>query len=166
VVQVIKITSKIRLAIDNEPKLAKAVQALTSKEVLVGIPSEAAPRRGSKINNATLGYIHDTGSPAANIPARPFLGPGILQAKDRILSRLKKMGESAIKGVPTSVEDGLNAIGLIAVNSVRAKIQSGPFAPLAKSTIRARLRRGRTGVRPLIDTGQLRNSITYVLRDK
>ena len=69
---------------------------------------------------------------------------------------------------------------------MRAKIMDGPFVPLAPATILARLRRGRpgrinssiygrgaiasdehdaaTGMRPLVDTGALRNSINYVIR--
>lgn len=144
----------------------KAVHALVKKEVLVGVPEEHADRKKEGITNATLAYIHDTGSPAANIPARPFLNPGIQQVKDRIIVRLKQIGQKTLRGNLSSVEEGLNAVGLIAVNSIRAKITSGPFSPLAPSTIRARLRRGRTGIRPLVDTGQLRNAINYVLRNK
>jgi hypothetical protein len=50
---------------------------------------------------------------------------------------------------------------------VRAFITAGQgFAPLAAATLAARRRKGRTGTKPLIDTGQLRRAITYVLRRK
>ncbi|MBX4298880.1 hypothetical protein K4H04_24285, partial [Mycobacterium tuberculosis] len=63
---------------------------------------------------------------------------------------------------------------------MRAKITEGPFVPLAAATLRARARRGRSGAakelasraagnapdnsnaKPLIDTGQYRQAITYV----
>jgi hypothetical protein len=62
------------------------------------------------------------------------------------------------------MEQTFNAIGLVAANGMKAAIQEGDFQPLSQRTIDARLKRGRTGVKPLLDTGQLRNSISYVLR--
>jgi len=47
---------------------------------------------------------------------------------------------------------------------VKAKISSGPFKKLADATLAARRRRGRTGTKPLQDTDQLLNSVTYVMR--
>jgi hypothetical protein len=64
------------------------------------------------------------------------------------------------------VDIAQNKAGLIAESSVRKKINEGPFEPLAPKTLQERKRRGRTGEKPLIDTGQLRNSVTYVIRPK
>ena len=160
----VQVKTKLEIIKDDVPKMDSAIKKLTRMDVLVGVPADKSDRQGQGPTNALLAYIHDTGSPAANIPARPFLGPGIMNAKDRILQRLEKMGNSALRGDPSAIEKELNAIGLIAVSSIRAKITSGPFAPLASSTLRARRRAGRSGTKPLIVTGQLRNSISYVLR--
>ncbi len=56
--------------------------------------------------------------------------------------------------------------GLMGQDAVRGKITSGPFVPLAPATLRARKAKGRTGEKPLIDTGQLRAAYTYVIRAK
>lgn len=153
---------------DNSKVLDAAIKALTSREVLVGVPDTKAGRRKKKepINNAALAYIHDKGSPSQNIPPRPFMGPGVQAAKVSITKRMENTGKAALRGDKAAVEKGLNAVGLVAVSGIRGKITSGPFTPLKPATIAARKRRGRTGDKPLIDTGQLRNSISYVIRNK
>ncbi|MDD1617199.1 MAG: hypothetical protein LUQ28_12105, partial [Methylococcaceae bacterium] len=59
----------------------------------------------------------------------------------------------------------LTKAGIVAQNSVKATITKGEgFEPLAESTIKARQRKGFKGTKPLIRTGQLRNSITYIVK--
>jgi hypothetical protein len=146
--------------------IVQAISAIARKDVLVGIPDTAPDRKDGPLTNAAIGYIHDQGSPAQGIPARPWLRPGISDAQDKIARQLGNAAEAAIEGDASSAETSLESAGLVAQNAVRNKINTGDFTPLAASTIRARKRRGRSGTRPLIDTGSLRNSITYVVRDK
>lgn len=173
--------------VDRLTQLVKSINELTAKEVLVGVPAaeagrEAAEDDGKPINNAALAYIHETGAPEANIPARSFLVPGI-QDNQRALEReLKRAADQALLGKRGNVTGALNRVGLVAQAGVRRKINSGDFPPLSDATLRARARRGRKGAqeeldrrakgeapstesaKPLIDTGQLRNSINYVIR--
>ena len=83
----------------------------------------------------------------------------------------------------------LKSAGLIAQRTVKQVISAGDFAPLSEATLRARANRkvgGGVGIRkgaraelesraagnlpstefakPLVDTGQLRNAITFVVR--
>ena len=153
--------------------ITKAMSTLEKNQVLVGIPAEKAPRTaaeakksGAKINNAAIGYIHNFGMPSKNIPQRQFLEPGIKNADDAISVRMAKAGQGALDGKEEEVLNNMNAVGVIAASSVKSKITAGPFVPLGESTLAARRRRGRTGTKPLIDTGQLRNSISYVIRAK
>lgn len=150
---------------DLTPVLLKSVKLLTERQVLVGVPDVKADREDKGINNAALAYIHDQGSPAQNIPARPFLGPGIKDAKLEIQRRLEQVAKIALRGaIRQDIERGLSAVGMTAQSAVRNRITKGPFAVLKPATLAARRRRGRRGTKPLIDTGQLRNSITYVVR--
>lgn len=152
---------------DNVAKVLAAIQKLTSREVLVGIPATQAERQdGEPINNAQLGYIHEHGAPASNIPARPFLVPGVAEKQDVIAGRLQKAAKAAMDGNTTALESELNAAGLLGQNGARNRINNGPHEPLAESTLAARRARGREGTKPLIDTGQLRNALTYVIRKK
>lgn len=150
---------------DNMAALQKSIRELTKREILVGIPSDETQRKEGTITNAAIGYINEFGSPAKNIPARPFLIPGVQRAEGKIEKRLKKSIEHVLDGSKTGMITQMNAAGLEAQNSVRATINKGIMPELSESTLAARRRRGRTGEKPLIDTGQLRNSITYILKE-
>ena len=109
--------------------------------------------------------VHAVPAHTVTIPPRPFLVPGIEKAQGKITDRLGEAAESALNGNLSGVDQGLHKAGLEAQNSVRAVINAGVEPELAQSTIEARRRRGRTGTVPLIDSGGLRNSITYVIRN-
>jgi len=176
----------IKITKDVTEQVLRAVQNMERKKLLVGIPSDRAVRKddGHSINNAALGYIHENGSPANNIPARPSLVPGVRAVKGKCADILQDSATDAFTD-DGAIERGLNACGLVAQASVRKTMTEGEgFEPLKEGTLRARARKGREGAaqelasrkagnkpnpanaRPLIDTGQLRNSMTYVVRDK
>lgn len=158
---------------DRVPELLRAVKILTKRRVLVGVPDEKADRpvdpdenRGP-ITNAALAYIHETGIPSKNIPARPFLVPGIRSIEPELVKRFKTAGEKALNGgTPTDIEKALTTIGLRAQSAVQAKITDGPFQPLADATLAARRARGNKSEKPLIDSGKMRQAISFVIRDK
>lgn len=163
------------LVTDHLAEILDAIHEMTHSEVLVGVPEEKTARSTdpgdppSPMTNASLAYIHNYGSPAANIPARPFMEPGVEAVQKEIEARMKQTANAAFEGRPGTVRKGLSIVGLLAQNSIRAKITSGPFAPLAPGTIRARKQkrksRNNTSIKPLIDTGAMRASITYVVRE-
>lgn len=149
---------------DDVAKLLKNIEAMTGKQVQIGIPAEGNSRRGDPIGNAAIGYIQENGSPANNIPARPFLVPGVEQATPKAIQQLKKAAAAGLENAE-AVDRGLNAAGLIAQTAVKNRIRNSVgFAPLAPSTIAARQAKGAVGTKPLIRTGQLLNSITYVVK--
>ena len=162
-----------RITVDKVPLLLQVIENLTRQQVLVGIPGNAPARTrtGVGLTNASIGYLMEYGSPAANIPARPFLQPGIQAAIPAIIARLRA---GAVKALAFPPDPGvgtqtLMGVGLLAQNSVRAVITAGIPPPLAASTIRARRTRKvapRTGTVPLLDTSQLIRSISFVLRPK
>lgn len=152
----------VKITKDRVPALLKAVRDLVKQEVLVGIPAENAGRDDeAPINNAELGYLHEYGAPAANIPPRPFLVPGVQGAEGKFTPHLKAAAQAAISGESGKVSQGLARAGIVASTSVKRKIDQGPFAPLKPETIR---RKGSD--KPLLDTGQMRNAVTSVVRKK
>lgn len=152
---------------DDLKRVLGSINELVGKQVLVGIPDSSDGRQDDQpIGNAGIGYIQETGSPANNIPARPFLIPGVESVQGDVSARLGKAADAALAGDPDRAEVQMARAGMQAQNAVRARINSGIMPELKDSTIANRIRRGRTGTVPLIDTGQLRNSITYVVRKK
>lgn len=163
--------SNLKMTKDRLGEVMSSLKKLGTSDVLVGIPSDRGirkpePGEDQAINNAALGFIHENGSPAKNIPARPFLLPGVQDAREEIGQILEHDIKKQIgPGGGRSSEQSLNAVGLVAVSAVRKKLTDGPFAPLAPATLAKRRAKGRTGTRPLVDTGQLRAAISYVVRD-
>lgn len=156
----------VRITKDNTKALLANIRAMKGKQVLIGIPEDKSQRKASDgVSNAQLGYIHENGSPAQNIPERPFLLPGVEEAQPDVL-RLLEAGARRGLDSPDEVDKALERAGLRAVSSVKAVITRNNFEPLKAGTLRARKRLGFLGTKALIVTGQLRNAITYVVRKK
>jgi hypothetical protein len=154
-----------------------AIRRLASKRLYIGIPQERDPRPGDPIGNASLGYIHELGSPARNIPARPHLVPGVTAALPAITQRLEEGARAALAGDIAGVDRAFELAGMEGVNSVRLTIQAGIPPPLKPETVAARRvrspgsryrRRATTpaDVTPLIDTGAYLAAHTYVVRER
>ena len=189
----------VKMTKDNVSVVLRSIQKLASQEVLIGIPATTTERQDDQaVNNATIGYIQETGSPAQNIPARPHLVPGVEEALPEATDQLKKGASAALSGNQAAADKSLQAAGLIGQNKVRAKVNSGIEPALSPSTIRNRFRQRGTlgrrkseekyldlidsgaqaagmslseiqsqaGIISLVNTGQYRNSITYVVRKK
>lgn len=175
-----------RMLVNKLPHLHGVISQLAKRDVLVGVPMDQTARKDGEMNNATLAYIHDNGSAAANIPARPFMEPGIHNAKPTITLFMKSAAQGALNKGASAIDVGLNKAGMTAQSSIRAVINAGIAPPVKTATLKARVR-NRTAVKgalaelarrdsgeaagsdlakPLIVTGQLRNSITYVVRNK
>ena len=157
---------------------------------MVGVPGDTDIRPGSPIGNAAIAYIQETGSPKANIPPRPFLRPTVKAEQKSIQVWLKRAGERAMEGDQVGVLKMLTALGLFTVSAVRKRIRDDIPPPLSPRTIAARIARRKSkswrakrtaqvaanvaaGKSPqsglfiaLIDTGEVLNSITFVIRKR
>jgi hypothetical protein len=162
---------------DNVKAVLAGIKELNSTRVLVGIPADKAGRHDGPVTNAALGYIHENGAPESGIPARPFLVPGVARVATDTATSLGQAGTAALEGRPQVVRKILMATGQRAVNSVQATIRAGIPPPLKPATVAGRRKRSRgssyrrkattaADTTPLIDTGQLLRSITYVLRKR
>lgn len=183
----------LKVSVDRVAAIRDSIQELAKREVLVGFPRENAdrdPEPGdppTPITNAALGYIHDNGAPEQNIPARPFMRPGVERVKGWVAQRLAATAKAVLKQSGVNVDDQLDIIGLKVSTSIKNVIAEGVEPPLADATLRGRMARGaqssvaqgafwelawrRAGApasteiaKPLIVTAQMRNAITYVVR--
>jgi hypothetical protein len=178
----------VRVKADRTKDFARHVTALTKTRVLVGVPSDDdQPHRGpgqidpnerkdaGPLNNATLAAIHDRGAPEANIPARPFMVPGMDRSLASVQAQLVRAGKAALAGDVKGMDQGLVGAGLKAVDGIRMTIQEGIPPPLSQVTIDRRRQRTKGSsyrreakspedVKPLIDTGQLLHSISFIVR--
>jgi len=178
---------------DKMAALIRSISALAKKDVLVGIPDSAPEREDTPMTNAQIGYVMETGSPAHNVPARPFLVPGVQDVQDECAERLKQGATAALDGNDSGTMRALTTAGLIAETSVKQRIGSNIPPPLSPETIRNRNRSRQTqsmrksekdylkaveggtdpaqaqeaaGIIALVNTGGLRNAVTSLVREK
>ena len=153
---------------DNLKSITDAIKGLTLNEVFVGYPDNGAARteQGAP-TNAYIAFIQEHGSPVKNIPARPFMVPGIRAVQTRVVALLEQAAVFALSGERDKYMQRLNQVGFIGVQGVQRAITMGQgWLPLAQRTLAARRRRGFRGTHPLIETNQLRSHVTYVIRRK
>ncbi len=108
---------------------------------------------------AGLGALHEFGAPAAGIPERSVIR-ATFDAKQSELAALQAQLAGQIIAGKTTVERALGIMGLRFQSWCQQRITSGSLAPNAPRTI---ARKGSD--RPLVDTGQLVQAITFAVRD-
>lgn len=108
--------------------------------------------------NAELGLIHEYGAPSKGIPARPFMRQTFEHRRGELIALQAKIAQGLIAGKLTE-ERAMGLLGAWAAGAIKATItRDGNFAPLKPATVK---RKGSD--KPLIDTGQLVGSITFVV---
>lgn len=168
---------------DRVDEVLNSFRGLVENEILAGIPQETAFRPGEKINNAEIGflqssgvkngivqadsgngkalsaYLHATGDARSNIPPRPFLQPPIEAHKEKLTGLMGDAISTALSG--GSVPVAFNDIGLFTAKIIKDWFTDprNAWAPNAPYTIQMK-----GSARPLIDTGELRKSISYAIR--
>ncbi len=90
-----------------------------------------------------------------HVPARSFIRAFADQDRDEARAVLKKLAQLVIQG-KLGEEQALEQFGAWAVGKIQARIANGVPPPNADSTVQ---RKGSST--PLVDTGQLRSSITF-----
>lgn len=137
--------------------LLRSMNEMKSKSVTVGIQSEDATRRAYKGGATVLevGLYHELG---LGVPRRSFLQVPFSLKSDQ----MSKSIDNALKLVTQGSVDpdtALGFIGIEGVNIVKMAFTSegyGTWPPLKQATIDAK-----GSSQTLIDTGVLRNSISY-----
>jgi len=187
--------SNVTTGIDKTNEIKKLLDGLARKQVYVGIPEggERVEEPGQAITNAQLLYVHTHGvrqkamrdemnpkvesgemtyskayelwlqthgSPLWHSPPRPVLEPAIEYNKEAIAKQLRRVSEVALDGGDPTPE--LHKAGMMGQNFARDWFTNpaNGWPPNAPTTVK---RKGSD--KPLIDTGELRKAITYVVKD-
>lgn len=140
-------------------ELQKKMEALAKKSVVVGIPHSENSRKGEDLSNIELAYIHEFGCAVRKIPARPFLITSIRDNSSKVSSFFSKQVKAYLNSEQT-VDGAYSMVGEVAESLVKDRFGSSLLTPNSKRTIKEK-----KSNKPLIDTGQLRQSIKYEVRD-
>lgn len=116
-------------------------------------------------NTAQQLYRASMGDPVHMIPPRPILEPAITANKEEINKRLKNAMNSFLSGNEEKGIEDLKRLGMFAQNKAREWFTDSRngWTPLSPATKKAKAKKGKSKDNPLIDTGEMRKSITYVL---
>ena len=81
-------------------KVMRGLTSLTDMDVIFGFIEDKNEERqkGDPLTNATLGYIHEYGSPAAHIPKRPFLQPAFERKREWAIKQVRGAILDALSG--------------------------------------------------------------------
>lgn len=142
-------------------KLRKAV-------VTVGVHGDKASRTDEEgpANNAYIGSVHEFGK--GNVPERSFLRASLV-TDPKVMNKLYEYAGEVAKG-QLRARIAMERVGILAVSEVKKTIQAKIPPSLSEETIKRRLAKGAHGggaaskagdLTPLIDTGQLINSIQF-----
>lgn len=153
--------------------MSKKVDFISKTQLYLGIPQEYSgedpeeDKEGRQgVTNAELLFIHTNGSKLRNIPERPVIEPVIQKNK----KKLHSYTDSAIKTL-LETGDEQKALNFLRKEGMQGQRMvwnyfidpSNGWPPNKPSTIRRKLKKRQTVPRTLIDTNELRKSITYVI---
>lgn len=151
-------TSKqIEQAITGELKGQE--REVRNKSVDVGFFDTARYQNGAYV--ADIAVIQEFGSQSGKIPARPFVEFAMVKARKQVARIYEDLYSAPV--------DSLHSlIGEVVKGEIQNSIVSGPWRPNAPSTQLAKARKGNTGgsPKPLIDTGHMRQSVTWKLNNE
>lgn len=133
-------------------EIKKELAKFKKMGVKVGVTSDKATAKDGT-NIAEYAAYNEEGT--KNIPSRPFIRSWV----DNNQEQINKVMDSALNGVVAgkrTAEDAMKRIGEFGASGIKKNIVSGGFEQNKASTIK---RKGSS--KPLIDTGAMRNAISY-----
>lgn len=138
----------------------RLVQALTGKQktgITVGVHAadgaETYPRSGKTV--ADVATINEFGAPG--VPQRSFIRAWFDENSAKNREAVKRMAQSVLKGKRTR-KDAVELLAQAFVGQIQRRMAQGIPPPNSPITIALK-----GSSKPLIDTGQLRSSITYAI---
>lgn len=151
------IKSRIRGGQGVSRRLREIQQRLTDqKRVYVGLPEGSGDSEdGTPL--VEIGAIHEFG--AQHIPERSFLRVPLRAAQKEFSLAFRRIMPKVARGELT-IEQALDQIGAKAAATSQEAISAGIDPANAESTVK---RKGSS--KPLIDTGRLRQAITWVIKN-
>ena len=136
-------------------RIKRTARGFTTR-VAVGYFGNVGHSGRQPITLGNLARIHEFGT--GHIPARPFVTPALKQNRRKYLRLAGSQITPVILGRRTTTSVW-HLLGQEAVKDVQTYMVTASFTPLSPKTVK---RKGSS--KPLIDTGQLRQSITYQVK--
>lgn len=150
-----------RLTPEGE-RFFRELQKLSTKQVRVGLKRGKKGKRHngmpSKADLVEIALYNELGT--STIPARPFFAQTVQVHEEEIREAAVSEAAKVLRG-NEKAQQAFREIGTDVQKKVQKRIDEGQFVPNAPSTIK---RKGHD--HPLIDTGTMRDSISYTICEK
>ncbi|MCP4967428.1 MAG: hypothetical protein GY926_19620 [bacterium] len=137
-------------------KIMRELSIFQRAHVFVGLQGAAATETIDGATIVEIGAAHEFGT--TRVPERSWLRSTMDDQQNAIVKKIADELAAVADGRRTAIA-ALKRLGLFAVELIRKKIRSRIAPPLSSATIAAK---GSTV--PLIDTGRMMQSITYVVK--
>lgn len=160
----------IDITADNTQNFLNGLSFLQTHQVLIGLPEggeeESAEESGDEketISKVELAFIMTYGSPLKKIPPRPFIEPALASSNEqrKIVREMGNAAKQALEGNLGSARASLEKAGMVGQSAVQEHMGGTP-PPNSPSTAKRKEKKHGSAV-TLIDTGSLRQAITYVV---
>lgn len=136
----------------------KGIKALLKRlsdpgTVEVGILTGTGQHEDSDLTTAEVGFYHEFGT--VKTPERSFIRSTI-NGKSKEIKKVARLEYKKVIAGKTTNEKGLGILGAFTAGLIQETFTDNNWAPNSESTIESK-----GSSTPLIDTGQLRQSISY-----
>lgn len=136
----------------------KASQQPFVKVGFVGSSGEAIHKNSTE-TVASIAAEHEYGT--EKVPERSFIRGTLIKESAKVQSTIEQLLKNVLFQ-KIDVQGALGRLGVFAVSLIKDRIVTEHIPPpLAESTIAAKTRDGKTGEVPLVNTGQMLNSIRH-----
>lgn len=139
---------------------AKLLRRTQSMRVRVGVIGDKAAASSKGGGNLTVGEVASFNEFGLGVPERSFIREAVDDKEQLIKQKLRSIAEAIRKDPRKSVKVGLGQFGNWLAGGMKQRIEDWIPPPNAPATI---ARKGSDT--PLVDTGQLRSSITYDIEE-
>lgn len=153
-------TARVTVTDRGADGLLSRLRRAAGARVRVGVLEEATKatreeEEGSPLTLLEVAAVHEFGAPAAGIPQRSFIRAGVDAQLAEIQRVQRALARQTIRGA-TTLDVALDRLGAKVAALLQNRIAAGIDPPNSPATI---ARKGSS--KPLVDTGQLKASITW-----
>ena len=144
-------------------EIEKQLNLLAKWKLVVQFNEDNTEENGQKVELIAMWLEYGKDGFNVHYPARPFWRTAIDANMQRIMNRFIFNANQVAQG-KIGARECFEDIGKQIVQYIKKSIEKGSWAPLADSTIKARQLKGK-GIKPLIDTRTMINSLEYIVKE-
>ena len=138
--------------------IKKLFSRLEKGTVDVGILAGSGKHEGSSFSVAQIGFMHEFGT--STIEERSFIR-STLNGQSKDIKRIARKEYKKVLDGKIDIKRGLGVLGAFTAGLIQKKFTDNDWKQVSDARLLQKTVSGKKGTAPLIDTGQLRQSISF-----